>query len=265
MTITGATNYIREQSSWTPSVFSWASNFRVPPRNAHIRDFNRQLPSKLKSKKTVRVWTLSLVVPLFLLATLLPIHDVVVRIGPQCFPSLDWHGRGTFVLSARDSTTLSSYNLEDRDYLIRTVAFEAPNEPAIGKAAVAHVVLNRKKSGRWGDEIKKIVTQPWQFEPWMTRRKEIEELSPNDPRYRKAARITDGVLDGDIPDPTVGATHFLNATIVRQRRGGSLPRWAQGEGLVIGRHTFYWPDEAGSGMGQASLAFMFMQLASWSC
>jgi spore germination cell wall hydrolase CwlJ-like protein len=219
----------------------------------------------LKSKKTVRVWTLSLVVPLFLLATLLPIHDVVVRIGPQCFPSLDWHGRGTFVLSARDSTTLSSYNLEDRDYLIRTVAFEASNEPAIGKAAVAHVVLNRKKSGRWGDEIKKIVTQPWQFEPWMTRRKEIEELSPNDPRYRKAARITDGVLDGDIPDPTVGATHFLNATIVRQRRGGSLPRWAQGEGLVIGRHTFYWPDEAGSGMGQASLAFMFMQLASWSC
>jgi spore germination cell wall hydrolase CwlJ-like protein len=219
----------------------------------------------LKSKKTVRVWTLSLVVPLFLLATLLPIHDVVVRIGPQCFPSLDWHGRGTFVLSARDSTTLSSYNLEDRDYLIRTVAFEAPNEPAIGKAAVAHVVLNRKKSGRWGDEIKKIVTQPWQFEPWMTRRKEIEELSPNDPRYRKAARITDGVLDGDIPDPTVGATHFLNAAIVRQRRGGSLPRWAQGEGLVIGRHTFYWPDEAGSGMGQASLAFMFMQLASWSC
>jgi spore germination cell wall hydrolase CwlJ-like protein len=219
----------------------------------------------LKSKKTVRVWTLSLVVPLFLLATLLPIHDVVVRIGPQCFPSLDWHGRGTFVLSARDSTTLSSYNLEDRDYLIRTVAFEAPNEPAVGKAAVAHVVLNRKTSGRWSDEIKKIVTQPWQFEPWMTRRKEIEELSPNDPRYRKAARITDGVLDGDIPDPTVGATHFLNATIVRQRRGGSLPRWAQGEGLVIGRHTFYWPDEAGSGMGQASLAFMFMQLASWSC
>src|SRR4029450_11603674 len=216
MTITGATNYIREQSSWTPSVFSWASNFRVPPRNAHIRDFNRQLPSKLKRKKTERGWTLSLVVPLFLLATLLPIHDVVVRIGPQCFPSLDWHGRGTPVLSPGDSTTLSSYNLEGRDNVIRTVAFEAPNEPAIGKAAVAHVVLNRKKSGRWGDEIKKIVTQPWQFEPWMTRRKEIEELSPNDPRYRKAARITDGVLDGDIPDPTVGGTHFLNATIARQ-------------------------------------------------
>src|SRR4029078_525195 len=130
-----------------------------------------------------------------------------------------------FTLFSRgDSTTISSYNFEDRDYLIRTVAFEAPNEPAIGEAAVAHVVLNRKKSGRWGHEIKRIVTQPWQFEPWMTRRRDIENLSPDDPRYRKEARIADAVLDGDIPDPTSGATHFLNETIVRQRRGGSLPR-----------------------------------------
>ena len=170
-----------------------------------------------------------------------------------------------FTLFSRgDSTTISSYNFEDRDYLIRTVAFEAPNEPAIGEAAVAHVVLNRKKSGRWGHEIKRIVTQPWQFEPWMTRRRDIENLSPDDPRYRKAARIADAVLDGDIPDPTSGATHFLNETNVRQRRGGSLPRWAQEEGLVIGRHTFYSPDEAATGMGQASLALMFMQLASSS-
>jgi spore germination cell wall hydrolase CwlJ-like protein len=213
----------------------------------------------------VRICTPSLVVPLFLLATLLPIRDVTVRIGPQCFPSVDWHGRGTGVFSRGNSTTISSYNLEDRDYLIRTVAFEAGNEPALGKAAVAHVVLNRKKSGRWGDNIGNIVTQPWQFEPWMTRRKEVEKLSPDDPRYRKAARIADAVLDGDIPDPTWGATHFLNETIVRQRRGGSLPRWAQGEGLVIGRHTFFSPDEAATGMGQASLALMLMQLTSLSC
>jgi conjugal transfer mating pair stabilization protein TraG len=163
------------------------------------------------------------------------------------------------------STSVSSYNLEDRDYLIRTIAFEAGHESALGKAAVAHVVLNRKKSGRWGHTIRKIVTQPWQFEPWMTRRDEIQKLSPNDPQYRIAARIADRVLDGDIPDPTAGATHFLNEKIVRQRRGGSLPRWAQEEGLVIGRHTFYWPDEGGSSIGQASLAMLFTQLVSLSC
>jgi Cell Wall Hydrolase len=163
-----------------------------------------------------------LAAPLFLLATLVPVDDVVVRIGPQCFPSLHWQGSGTGVFPSGDSTTIRSYNLEDRDYLIRTVVFEAANEPSLGKAAVAHVVLNRKKSGRWGHQIKKIVTQPWQFEPWMTRRREIENLSPNDPRYRRAARIADAVLGGEIPDPTSGATHFLNGAIV-PAKGRRLP------------------------------------------
>ncbi len=132
---------------------------------------------------------------------------------------------------------------EERDYLIRTIAFEASGEPEEGKAAVAHVILNRKTSGRWGDYIKDVVTHPWQFEPWMTRRLEMENLSLDDPRYQDAARIADAVLAGEMPDPTVGATHFLNPVIVRQRRGGSLPSWTRGEGQPIGRHTFYSPDE----------------------
>ena len=135
-----------------------------------------------------------------------------------------------------------THTLTDRDYLIRTIAFEAPHESDKGKAAVAHVILNRKKSGRWADTVKDVVMQPWQFEPWMTRRKEMENLSPNDPRYRDAARIADAVLSGDIADPTAGATHFLNPVVVRERRGGSLPAWADGDGYAIGSHTFYAPD-----------------------
>lgn len=128
-----------------------------------------------------------------------------------------------------------------RDYLIRTIVFEAGGETEIGKAAVAHVVLNRKLIGRWGDNIKDVVTYPWQFEPWMTRRDEIEKLSSQDHRYQDAAQIADAVLAGRIPDPTAGATHFLNPVVVRQRRGGSLPSWADGGGKRIGRHVFYSP------------------------
>ena len=135
---------------------------------------------------------------------------------------------------------------DERDYLIRTIAFEAPDESDEGKAAVAHVILNRKRNGRWGDNIKDVVTRPWQFEPWMTRRKEMKKLSPYDPRYQDAARIADAVLTGQMPDPTAGATHFLNPTVVRQRRDGSLPSWARGEGQPIGRHTFYSPIEGPS-------------------
>ena len=132
--------------------------------------------------------------------------------------------------------------LEDRDYLIRTIAFEASGEPKIAKIAVAYVVLNRKKSGRWGDTIKAVVTHAGQFEPWTTKRSEIEELSTDDPRYQNAAIIADAVLSGQTHDPTAGATHFLNPTIVRERRGGTLPSWASGKELPIGNHTFYFPE-----------------------
>ena len=86
--------------------------------------------------------------------------------------------------------------VDERDYLIRTIVFEASDETALGKVAVAYVVLNRKKSGRWGDTIKAVVTHPDQFEPWMTRRKDIETLPLNDPRYQSAAIIADAVLNG---------------------------------------------------------------------
>ena len=148
--------------------------------------------------------------------------------------------------------------VDERDYLIRTIAFEASGETEVGKVAVAYVVLNRKKSGRWGDNIKAVVTSPGQFEPWMTRRREIEGLSPNDPRYQSAAIIADAVLSGQTPDPTAGATHFLNPIIVRERRGGSLPSWASGEGRPIGRHTFYSPDEGDASPQHAPLSLSAM-------
>jgi spore germination cell wall hydrolase CwlJ-like protein len=132
--------------------------------------------------------------------------------------------------------------LEDRDYLIWTIAFEASGEPTMAKIAVAYVILNRKKSGRWGDTIKAVVTHTGQFEPWTTKLSDIEGLSPDDPRYQSAAIIADAVLSGQTPDPTAGATHFLNPTIVRERRGGALPSWASAEGLPIGSQTFYFPE-----------------------
>jgi N-acetylmuramoyl-L-alanine amidase len=149
---------------------------------------------------------------------------------------------------------IPNYDSKERDYLIRTIVFEASGEPEEGKAAVAFVILNRERSGRWGDNIEEVVTQAWQFEPWMTRRDEMEKLSPDDPRYESAAIIADTVLSGQMPDPTAGATHFLNPVVVRQRRGGSLPLWARGDGKPIGRHTFYSPSEGGAEPEQPTLS-----------
>jgi len=167
-----------------------------------------------------------------------------IGVEPQCPPASSQETTVAPPKSAlTDLSQASPYDAEDRDYLIRTIAFEASDESDEGKAAVAYVILNRM-SGGWGGSIKDVVTQPGQFEPWMARREEIEKLSQNDPRYRTAAQIADAVLTGQMPDPTAGATYFLNPAVVRQRRGGSLPSWAQGGGLSIGRHTFYVPDGA---------------------
>ena len=149
----------------------------------------------------------------------------------------------TASVAPHNRQALPIFDAEERDYLIRTMVFEATGEPEAGLAAVAYVILNRREIGRWGDDVKDVVTAPWQFEPWMTRRREMENLNIDDPRYRRAARIADEVLAGQVADPTEGATHFLNPVIVRERRGGSLPAWAQGKGHPIGRHTFYMPDE----------------------
>ena len=101
----------------------------------------------------------------------------------------------TFIIALIVGALFWGYQLrqrvDGRDYLIRTIAFEASGETEVGKVAVAYVVLNRKKSGKWGDNIKAVVTSPDQFEPWMTRRREIEGLSPNVPHYQSAAIIAD--------------------------------------------------------------------------
>jgi spore germination cell wall hydrolase CwlJ-like protein len=101
-----------------------------------------------------------------------------------------------------------------------------------------------------------VVTHTGQFEPWTTKRTEIEGLSPDDPSYQSAAIIADAVLSGQTPDPTAGATYFLNPTIVRERLGGALPSWARGEGLPIGSHTFYLPEAGDASPQQAGMTMV---------
>ncbi len=136
-----------------------------------------------------------------------------------------------------------NYSPADRQYLLRTVLGEAARQPEQGQAAVAHVILNRLKGGNYGNDIRSVVTAPSQFEPWGSAegRQRMMNYGQDDPAYQSAAQIVDGVLSGQIPDPTGGADHFLNEQIVRERRGGSLPSWAEQKwntAQVIGDHTF---------------------------
>ena len=106
---------------------------------------------------------------LVLLGGATPLH-ASLGVAPQCLPPAQQ------VATESPAATppllelghaIPSYDTEERDYLIRTITFETSGETEEGKVAVAHVILNRKRSGRWGDNIKDVVTYPWQFEPWI--------------------------------------------------------------------------------------------------
>lgn len=135
----------------------------------------------------------------------------------------------------------SSLSPKDRDLIIRTILGEAAQEGPQGQAAVAHVILNRAAAGSFGKTPTDVVLAPNQFEPWTTRAKELMAIKPDSPAYRETSDIVDMVSGGEVPDPTGGATHFLNPDIVRQRRGGSLPAWASRPVAKIGGHEFYAP------------------------
>jgi hypothetical protein len=112
---------------------------------------------------------------------------------------------------------------------------EAGNQGPEGLAAVAHVIRNR--ANLTGRSLSEVVSQPGQFEPFATRRDQINALRPE--QYADARRVIEGVVAGQIPDPTRGATHFLNPELVAQR-GGQRPAWApEGQGTRIGAHEFF--------------------------
>lgn len=128
-----------------------------------------------------------------------------------------------------------------RDLAVRTILGEAGREPDDGQAAVAAVMLNRLKSGKYGKSLSDVVLAPNQFEPWSRpdARQRMLSVAPDSPEYQRASAALDRALSGD--DPTQGATHFF-APVAQAALGRQAPSWAQGEPTVIGRHNFYAPE-----------------------
>lgn len=128
----------------------------------------------------------------------------------------------------------------DRDIAIRTMLGEE-GSPA-GQAGVAATMLNRATSGNYGGHsLTGVAFAPKQFESWSSNANKLLSYSPDDPAYQRAAAIFDGVASGQIPDPTNGATHFY-APQLQADLGRAPPKWANGEGVQLGRSAFYAPE-----------------------
>ncbi len=129
-------------------------------------------------------------------------------------------------------------NASDLFTLARTVYGEARGEDDQGRAAVAHVVLNRFRSDRWfsADTIEAVCRKPLQFSCWNKidpNRSMVENANLDDRTFLRCFDVAVGVLTGRLADPTAGSTHFHAA--------GTRPKWAAGKTphRTIGRHVFY--------------------------
>jgi hypothetical protein len=123
---------------------------------------------------------------------------------------------------------------DDLDTAARTIAAEAGNQGTNGMAAVAHVMANR--ANLTGKSLNDIITQPHQFEAFDNG--SADKYDPGHPAYDKAYQIAQQVVSGQRPDPTNGATNYLNPQLQAQL-GRRQPDWAPGDGQRIGDHVFY--------------------------
>jgi N-acetylmuramoyl-L-alanine amidase len=120
---------------------------------------------------------------------------------------------------------------------VRTLYGEARGEPEEGQRAVAHVLLNRLKDGRWGKSLAEVCLSRLQFSCWNasdTNRALMAALPDDDATLTKLADVLDAARKGD-KDPTKGATHYFATSMIQP------PKWAIGATFCgqIGRHKFY--------------------------
>lgn len=137
----------------------------------------------------------------------------------------------------------SSASAADIDILARTLWGEARGESQAGMEACAWTIRNRVFDGKvkswWGEGYAGVCQKPWQFSCWNSNDPNSPFLRGAKPipagEYKKALAVATSVVNGSIPDPTNGATHYYATTMPKP------PVWVKGakQTLKLGRHIFF--------------------------
>ena len=123
---------------------------------------------------------------------------------------------------------LNAYS--DIQLLALLLAGEADNQPLAGQVAVACVVMERLRLGRWGATVRTVMLQPWQFSTfndthWM-------RFTHRMHAHTHTAALAIGGL---LKTPAPGATHYHADYIA--------PNWATSPQMqrvaTVGNHLFY--------------------------
>lgn len=115
------------------------------------------------------------------------------------------------------------------DCLAAAVYFESNGEPFAGQLAVAEVIINRARSGRFADTLCGVITQRSQFS--FVRGGRIPSPPRHTQAWRNAVAIAHIALD-DMADSPVSDALFFHARYVS-------PGWRLRRLATVGNHIFY--------------------------
>lgn len=123
-----------------------------------------------------------------------------------------------------------NYSKKDLDCLTRNIYYEARGEDNRGKMAVAHVTINRLKTGYWGETICRVVYAKSQFS-W-TLAKKLPR--PDSKLWAESEEVARKVLAG-YRVRGLAKSLYYHSTYIKD------PRWAdtKHEAGQIGNHIFY--------------------------
>jgi N-acetylmuramoyl-L-alanine amidase len=127
------------------------------------------------------------------------------------------------------TTEKKSISDSDKELLARLVTAEARNQPYLGQVAVAAVVLNRTKSGKFPETVKGVINanngKVYQFSP-------VKNGSIKKPATESAIQAVEDALNGN--DPTHGSIYFAEL-----KSAAHVPNRNANVTVKIGDHTFY--------------------------
>ena len=129
-------------------------------------------------------------------------------------------------------------NDRQRDLIIRTIAAETSGKSPEESQAIAHVILNRIQSGKYGATPEAVLFARKQFEPWSNPNGANYPMrfTPESRRYGLGQTALDAALGAE--DITKGATNFW-APKAQAALGRRPPKWGRTGGVDIGETRFH--------------------------
>ena len=157
------------------------------------------------------------------------VAEHAVAEAPEANVSSDGPTSGTSLASLVDAHAGTSTADAEMECLAGAIFFESKGEPLAGQLAVAEVIINRTKSGRYPATLCGVVKQPSQFS--FVRRGRMPPIQKDSAAWRKAVAIAH-IARNDLADSPVPSALSFHATYVS-------PRWKMKRIATVGRHIFY--------------------------